>query len=131
MSHWLHEMGCKIQAAVTTEESPVLETIPVDEVLLGDLEDLEQRSAGADLILTHSHGRHGAERLHIPIYRIGIPVFDRLGAGHQVTVGYRGTRDLIFHVGNLLLANAHEPTPETWIPTHRQSYNLVALQPVQ
>jgi nitrogenase molybdenum-iron protein NifN len=131
ISHWLHEMGCEIQAAVTTAESPVLETIPVDEVLLGDLEDLELRAVGADLIVTHSHGRQAAERLQIPLFRIGIPVFDRLGAGQQVTVGYRGTRSLIFEVGNLLMANAHEPTPETWIPEHRQSHDLVTLQLLQ
>jgi nitrogenase molybdenum-iron protein NifN len=127
-SHWLHEMGCKIQVAVTTAESPVLETVPVDEVLLGDLEDLELRSVGADLIVTHSHGRQAAERLQIPFYRIGIPVFDRLGAGQQVSVGYRGTRNLIFEVGNLIMANAHEPTPETWIPKQQQSHDLVTLQ---
>jgi nitrogenase molybdenum-iron protein NifN len=109
----------------------VLENIPVNEVLLGDLEDLEARSAGADLIVTHSHGRQAAERLQIPFYRIGIPVFDRLGAGQQVSVGYRGTRGLIFVVGNLLMANAHEPTPETWIPKHQQSQDLVTLQLVQ
>jgi nitrogenase molybdenum-iron protein NifN len=131
VSQWLHEMGCTIQAAVTTTESPVLENIPVNEVLLGDLEDLEARSAGADLIVTHSHGRQAAERLQIPFYRIGIPVFDRLGAGQQVSVGYRGTRGLIFVVGNLLMANAHEPTPETWIPKHQQSQDLVTLQLVQ
>jgi nitrogenase molybdenum-iron protein NifN len=131
MSHWLHEMGCKIQVAVTTAESPVLESIPVDEVLLGDLEDLEMRSVGADLIVTHSHGRQAAERLQIPFYRIGIPVFDRLGAGQQVTVGYRGTRNLIFDVGNLFMANTHEPTPETWIPKRPQSNNLVTLQLLQ
>ena len=130
-SHWLHEMGCKIQAAVTTEASPVLESIPVDEVLIGDLEDLELRSVGADLIATHSHARQATERLQIPLYRIGIPVFDRLGAGQQVSVGYRGTRNLIFDVGNLLMANAHEPTPETWMPKHRQSHNLVPLRLVQ
>ncbi|MGD0098554.1 MAG: nitrogenase iron-molybdenum cofactor biosynthesis protein NifN [Terracidiphilus sp.] len=127
ISHWLHEMGCKIQAAVTTAVSPVLESIPVDEVLVGDLEDLELRSAGADLIVTHSHGRQAAERLQIPLFRIGIPVFDRLGPGQQVTIGYRGTRNLIFDVGNLLMANAHEPTPETWIPEHQQSHDLVQL----
>jgi nitrogenase molybdenum-iron protein NifN len=131
MSHWLHEMGCKIQVAVTTAESPVLETIPVDEVLLGDLEDLERRSVGADLIVTHSHGRQAAERLHIPFYRIGIPVFDRLGAGQQVTVGYRGTRNLIFDAGNLLMADTHEPTPETWIPQQQQCNDLVTPQLVQ
>ena len=63
ISHCLHEMGCVIQTAVTTAESPVLETIPVDEVLVGDLEDLEVRSVEADLIVTHSHGRQAAERL--------------------------------------------------------------------
>jgi nitrogenase molybdenum-iron protein NifN len=127
MSHWLHEMGCKIQAAVTTAASPLLESIPVDEVSLGDLEDLELRSVGADLLVTHSHGRQAAERLQIPLFRVGIPVFDRLGAGQQVTVGYRGTRSLIFEVGNLLMSNAHEPTPETWIPEHQQSHDLVQL----
>lgn len=128
MSHWLHEMGCEIQAAITTTTSPVLEGIPCEEVLLGDLEDLETRSAGADLIVTHSHGRQAAERLHVPLFRVGIPVFDRLGAGHQVAVGYRGTRDLIFEVGNLLMANMHEPTPMTWMPHDHQSQDLVTLQ---
>jgi len=128
VSHWLHEMGCIIHAAVTTAESPVLETIPVDEVLVGDLEDLEMRSAEADLIVTHSHGRQAAERLGLPLFRIGIPIFDRLGAGQQVTVGYRGTRNLIFEVGNLFMANAHEPTPESWVPKRQEPQELVTLQ---
>lgn len=128
ISHWLHEMGCIILAAVTTVESPVLETIPVDEVLVGDLEDLETRSAEADLIVTHSHGRQAAERLCLPLFRIGIPIFDRLGAGQQVTIGYRGTRNLIFEVGNLFMQNVHEPTPESWIPKHQEYDALVTIQ---
>jgi nitrogenase molybdenum-iron protein NifN len=128
MSHWLHEMGCEIQVAVTTTASPVLEGIPADEVLVGDLEDLELGAQGADLIVTHSHGRQAAERLGIPLFRVGIPVFDRLGAGHQLTVGYRGTRDLIFDVGNLLMANMHEPSPETWMPRCPEARDLVTLQ---
>ena len=128
MAHWLHEMGCKIQAAVTTTQSPSLENIPVEEVLLGDLEDLELRAAGADLLVTHSHGRQASERLGIPLFRIGLPVFDRLGAGHQVSVGYRGTRDLIFEVGNLFLASAHDPTPATWMPQESNSQDLVTVK---
>jgi len=128
MAHWLHEMGCEVQAAVTTTQSPVLERIPAEEVVIGDLEDLEMRSVDADLLVTHSHGRQAAERLGIPLFRIGIPVFDRLGAGHQVTVGYRGTRDLIFAVGNMFLANAHEPTPATWALEQENSEPLVSIQ---
>jgi nitrogenase molybdenum-iron protein NifN len=127
ISNWLHEMGCIIQAAVTTAESPLLEAIPADEVMVGDLEDFEDRSAGADLLVTHSHGEQAAERLGIPLFRIGIPIFDRLGAGQQVTVGYRGTRNLIFEVGNLFLANAHESTPDSWILKHQKSDELVTI----
>jgi nitrogenase molybdenum-iron protein NifN len=127
-SHWLHEMGCEIQTAVTTTRSPVLNGIPAKEVLLGDLEDLELGAEGADLLVTHSHGRQASERLGIPLLRIGIPVFDRLGAGQQVSVGYRGTRNLIFEVGNMFLANIHEPTPETWMSPDRISQPLVSLE---
>ena len=121
-SHWLHEMGCEIQAAITTTQSPVLEGIPAKEVLLGDLEDLAQCGSGADLIVASSYGRQASERLGIPHFRIGVPVFDRLGSGHQVTVGYRGTRDMIYAVGNTFLASLHEPVPVPWMNNEQKSH---------
>ncbi len=111
---FLTEMGAKIVGAVTTTASPLLEKFPAEEVLIGDLEDLEQLAAGADLLITHSHGRQAAERLGVPLYRMGLPMFDRLGAAQQVSVGYRGARNLIFEIGNIFLAQAHEPGPDTW-----------------
>ena len=121
VSSMLHEMGAHIESAITTTHSPVLERVETAEVLIGDLEDLEMqaKAKNCDLLITHSHGRQAAERLKIPFHRIGIPMFDRLGAGHQLTVGYRGTRDLIFNICNLLMADHeenHEPTPDTWYP---------------
>jgi nitrogenase molybdenum-iron protein NifN len=110
----LADMGCEIAAAVTTTASPLLERLPTQEVLIGDLEDLETRARGCDLLITHSHGRQVAERLGIPLLRFGLPMFDRLGAAHRVSVGYRGSRDLIFEIGNVFLATSHEPTPTTW-----------------
>jgi nitrogenase molybdenum-iron protein NifN len=114
VTSWLAEMGCTIEAAVTTMQSPVLEKVPTDEVLIGDLEDLENRAAGCDLIVTHSHGRQMSERLGIPLFRYGLPTFDRLGAAHKVSVGYRGTRDLIFEIGNMFMAQVHEAGPDDW-----------------
>jgi nitrogenase molybdenum-iron protein NifN len=119
----LGEMGAHIEAAVTTTDSPVLARMPAEEVLIGDLEDLERlaRDKDCDLLLTHSHGRQAAERLKIPFHRIGLPMFDRLGAGHQLSVGYRGTRDLIFTLSNLVIADHeenHEPSPDTWRTGH-------------
>jgi nitrogenase molybdenum-iron protein NifN len=114
LASWLAEMGCEIATAVTTTASPVLERLPTGEVLIGDLEDLETRAADCDLLITHSHGRQTAERLGIPLLRMGLPTFDRLGAAPQVSVGYRGTRNLVFEIGNLFMAGAHEPDANTW-----------------
>lgn len=119
LSTTLHEVGTKVVAAVTTTHSPVLERVETDDVLIGDLEDLENlaKARDCDLLITHSHGRQAAERLHIPFYRAGMPMFDRLGAGHQLSAGYRGTRDLIFRIANLVMADHeenHQPTPDTW-----------------
>jgi nitrogenase molybdenum-iron protein NifN len=107
-------MGCEVTAAVTTTHSPLLEKMPCEEVLIGDLEDLESRAAGCDLLLTHSHGRQAAARLGIPLLRAGLPCFDRLGANHKLSVGYRGTRDLIFQIGNVFLEHTHEGEPDSW-----------------
>ncbi|MDE8652236.1 nitrogenase iron-molybdenum cofactor biosynthesis protein NifN, partial [Novosphingobium album (ex Liu et al. 2023)] len=110
----LAEVGGVVQSAVTTTPSPILERLPCETVTIGDLEDLELGAAGADILVTHSHGRQAAERLRVPHFRIGIPMFDTLGAAHLVTVGYRGTRDLIFAVGNILMHRHHEATPDDW-----------------
>ncbi|WP_226634580.1 nitrogenase iron-molybdenum cofactor biosynthesis protein NifN [Novosphingobium profundi] len=112
----LGEVGGEVACAVTTTTSPILAQTPCAEVLLGDLEDLEAGANGADILITHSHGRQAAARLHIPHFRIGIPMFDTLGAAHLVTVGYRGTRDLLFAVGNMLMHHhqSHAPGPEDW-----------------
>lgn len=110
----LHEMGAELTCCVTTTRSPVLEQLPAETALLGDLEDLEAGAAQCDLMLTHSHGRQAAERLGKPFFRIGFPIFDRIGNAHRVMVGYRGTRQFIFEVANLMMAEIHHAGPQSW-----------------
>lgn len=117
----LADMGCEITAAITTTQSPLLEKMPAEEVRIGDLEDLEQKAKDCDLLITHSHGRQMAERMNIPFLRMGLPQFDRLGAAHRLSVGYRGTRDLVFEIGNIFMADSHEPGPDTWAQPRDES----------
>lgn len=107
-------IGAELTAVVTTTQSPMLEKMPAKEVFIGDLEDLEDRSKECEMLITHSHGRQMAERLNLPFLRLGIPMFDRLGAAHQVTAGYRGTRDFVFQIANMFMAESHEPGPDDW-----------------
>ena len=99
----LHEMGAELRCCVSTTKSAAHALLPAQEVLLGDLEDLEAGAADCDLLITHSHGRQAAERLDKPFLRIGFPVFDRIGNAHRVQVGYRGTMNLIFEIANLMI----------------------------
>lgn len=117
LSTFFAGLGAKVEVAVTTTgANPILRKMPVDEVLVGDLQDLEDRAAGCDLLVTHSHGRQASERLGIPLMRAGFPIFDRLGSQHRLTIGHEGTRNLIFEVSNIFQATRHEPTPQSLNP---------------
>ncbi|HBE47473.1 MAG TPA: nitrogenase iron-molybdenum cofactor biosynthesis protein NifN, partial [Cyanobacteria bacterium UBA11369] len=102
-SCFLQEMGAEIQSAVTTTKSPILPEVPTEFVKIGDLEDLEELAVGADLLITNSQGSRVSKKLGIPLYRRGLPIYDRLGNGHFSSVGYKGTTALLFNIGNILL----------------------------
>ncbi|MBE9212926.1 nitrogenase iron-molybdenum cofactor biosynthesis protein NifN [Plectonema cf. radiosum LEGE 06105] len=101
--NFLQSMGAEIQSAVTTTRSPNLEKLPLEKVIIGDLEDFEQVAVGSDLLIGNSQVATIARSLNIPLYRQGIPIFDRLGIGQFTKVGYRGTMQIMFDIGNLFL----------------------------
>jgi nitrogenase molybdenum-cofactor synthesis protein NifE len=109
LTNFLAGMGCRIQAALSATRTRGLDSLPCDNVFVGDLEDLETAAAGADLLVANSNGRQAAARLKIGAHlRSGLPVFDRLGTHQKVWVGYRGSMNLLFEVANLFQANARE-----------------------
>ena len=103
----LKEMGAEIQAAVTTTKSPILKELPLENVTIGDLEDLENLAPGSDLIITNSQGKDLAKKLNIPLYRMGYPIYDRLGNGSRCLVGYKGSMQFLFDVGNIFIELGH------------------------
>lgn len=118
IAHAIAATGATIHAAVTTTKSPLLKDLPLDSVTIGDFEDFEALAIGADLAIASSHGAGSARRLGVPLYRLGFPIFDRLGNGLRTTVGYRGTCQLLFDLGNIFLeaeashaASPHGPSP--------------------
>lgn len=105
---FIASMGATVQAAISPVNEPWLSRVSAPRVVVGDLDDLEQAAAGCDLLISNSHAREAAQRLGVPLYRAGFPVFDRLGGPQRVSVGYRGTRRLIFDIANLFLEHAAE-----------------------
>ena len=111
----LTSLGAEVVAAVSsTKNGPGLVSLPCERVHIGDLGDLEQlaKDHHAELLVTHSHGRQAAEALEIPLFRIGFPIFDRLGHQYRPLVGYRGTRELVCEIANVFISQLREHKPD-------------------
>jgi nitrogenase molybdenum-cofactor synthesis protein NifE len=109
MTRFLASLGCEIQVAIAATRTRGLDSLPTENVFVGDLEDLETAAMGADLLVANSNGRQAAARLKIGAHlRTGLPVFDRLGAHQKMWIGYQGTMNLVFETANLFQANAKE-----------------------
>lgn len=108
----LGSMGADLCGTVATVRSPGLRDLPGTDVKVGDLEDLEDRArrAGARLLVGNSHLAGAAARLELPLLRAGFPVHDQLGAHLRCRIGYRGSRETLFELANLL---GTDPAGET------------------
>ena len=106
----VQEMGAEVVTAVTSCNVPLLTKIPVATIKIGDLEDMElsSREHKAQLVIGNSHAVDTAERLGVPILRAGFPLYDIIGGYQKTWIGYRGTRQTLFDLANLVINFSHE-----------------------
>lgn len=106
-------LGAEATVAVAAASAPSLARVAAEEVVVGDLEDMETaaHSRRVDLLVTNSHGLQSAERLGVPLLRAGFPLHDQYGAHARVRVGYGGSRDTLFELANLLAGQRYEIAP--------------------
>ncbi|MEI8210034.1 MAG: nitrogenase iron-molybdenum cofactor biosynthesis protein NifN, partial [Methylococcales bacterium] len=106
----VQEMGAEVVTAVTSCNVPLLAKIPVATIKIGDLEDMEVsgREHNAQLVIGNSHAVDTAERLGVPILRAGFPLYDIIGGYQKTWIGYRGTRQTLFDLANLVINFSHE-----------------------
>lgn len=105
LSQMLAGVGAETVAAVAPVNAPSLKTVASEKVKIGDLEDLEKmaKEGGAEILITNSHGTESAQRLGIPLLRAGFPQYDFLGGYQKTWIGYRGSRQTLFDLANIML----------------------------
>ena len=71
----------------------------------GDLYDMhrEIKEVGADILIGNAYGASIAQEENIPLFRVGFPVFDRLGAQRISVLGYNGGIDFVDKLTNTIL----------------------------
>ncbi len=110
---FLAGMGAEIVSAVSPHKHESLAGLPIAQVIVGDLEDMEKaaRARDAQLVIANSHAAETAGRLGLPLLRAGFPQYDHVGGYARTWVGYRGTRQALFDLANLMLRQHHELEP--------------------
>ncbi|NOX21066.1 MAG: nitrogenase iron-molybdenum cofactor biosynthesis protein NifE [Nitrospirae bacterium] len=99
LSRVITESGGQVKLVVVPVLPERPETIQADQIIEGDLDDIQGEF---DLIVSSSHASDRAGQLGVPLYEMGFPVFNRIGYPNRITIGYRGTIDIIQDIANLL-----------------------------
>ncbi|HRX70125.1 MAG: nitrogenase iron-molybdenum cofactor biosynthesis protein NifN [Candidatus Competibacteraceae bacterium] len=107
-SQLLADMGAEVVAAIAPAAAPMLSQLPLAQVHIGDLADLERLAdeREAELLIGSSHVAEIAQRLELPLLRAGYPLHDQFGGYQRAWIGYRGARQALFDLANALLAHA-------------------------
>jgi len=96
----LAEAGAKVTVAIATADSPQLDVIPADRVLVGDLEDAEDLLDEYDLMVGNGHVEALAHRHHKGVVLRGFPDWETLGNQLKNDVLYEGGAYFLFEVAN-------------------------------
>ncbi len=131
-SQMLAGVGAQTVAAVSPVNATSLQQAAAAQIKIGDLEDLEQlaRANDAEVLITNSHGVESANRLGIPLLRAGFPQYDTLGGYQKTWIGYRGARQSLFDLANIMLTlEKGEIHPYHSIYAQKPEYREVANEP--
>jgi nitrogenase molybdenum-iron protein NifN len=104
-SQMLADMGAETVAAVSPINASVLQQVNAESVKIGDLEDLEKIASAekAEVLIANTYGVESAARLGIPLLRAGFPQYDYVGGYQKTWIGYRGSRQTLFDLANIML----------------------------
>ncbi len=100
----LYEAGGKVTVAISTVDSPQLERLRADKVLVGDLEDAEALADDYDLVIGNFHCEAMAHRLHKGIVLRGFPNWEQVGNQLKNDLLYEGGAYLLFECANVATA---------------------------
>ena len=96
----LHDAGGKVTVAISTVDSPQLEKVQAEKVMVGDLEDAEQLADCYDLIVGNCHCEVLAHRHHKGLVLRGFPNWEQVGNPLKNDVLYEGGAYFLFECAN-------------------------------
>lgn len=99
-SELLREAGGKISLALASVDSPQLDRIPADKVMVGDLEDAEMQPDAYDVIVGNCHCEALAHRFGKALVLRGYPSWEVVGTQLKNDLLYEGGAYFLCEVAN-------------------------------
>ncbi|PLX91458.1 MAG: nitrogenase iron-molybdenum cofactor biosynthesis protein NifN [Desulfuromonas sp.] len=96
----LYEAGGKVTLAISTVNSPQLERLKADNVIVGDLEDAERLADEYDLIIGNCHCEALTQKLGKGLVVRGFPNWEQVGNQLKNDVLYEGGAYFLFECAN-------------------------------
>ncbi len=96
----LYEAGGRVTMAISSVDSPQLEKLRADKVLVGDLEDAENSADEYDLMVGNFHCEALAKNLHKGLVLRGFPNWEQVGNALKNDVLYEGGAYFLFECAN-------------------------------
>ncbi|MDR2830807.1 MAG: nitrogenase [Methanobrevibacter sp.] len=115
MARFTHEMGMIVEVLCVGTESPrfkkdlneLIDDMNHKPIVLEnkDLHDFGMvlESNPVDLIIGNAYGAQIANRFNIPLFRVGFPIFDRIGAQRISFIGYNGGIKFVDAITNTII----------------------------
>ncbi|HKJ04835.1 MAG TPA: nitrogenase iron-molybdenum cofactor biosynthesis protein NifN [Geopsychrobacteraceae bacterium] len=96
----LYEAGGKVTVAISPVDSPQLNKVRAEKVLVGDLEDAERLADDFDLVVGNFHCEALAHRLHKGLVLRGFPIWEQVGNQLKNDLLYEGGAYFLFECAN-------------------------------
>jgi len=98
----IKEAGANIKAVVTTNNSVSLDSVPCDNVLVGDFEDVENELPDADVLISSFHGERLTTKYKKALQVRGFPNYEIVGNNLINDTLYEGSCYMLFELANII-----------------------------
>ena len=106
LTYWLQECGIKINQAISPAIHQQLTQLPLSDVFIGDSQAVIPHLATANVLIAPDSFNSVAHSMNLPHFSMGIHEQIHVGSPHFTRLGYKGARDFIFMLSNLLLGHS-------------------------
>lgn len=118
----LAEIGCHIPLSVTASTSDKLAACSSEQIIIGDLANLNSVVNNVDFMVGNTHCAEFFEA-KVPVFRAGFPCHDRFGNSDRLFIGYSGARACLNEMANLLITHVEES-----VEPYKSPYRFAAEQ---